>query len=126
MALKKWQTAGLWVLQLLLTFIFANVGRIKLFGGEGWAAAFRAWGYPEHFYELVGGIEGIGGLALLHPRTAGYGAGAVMVIMAGATVHHLRRGEWDRALMTAVLFLLLAVIAYARRPKFLRKGTASS
>ena len=126
MALKKWQTAGLWVLQLLLTFIFVNVGRIKLFGGEGSASAFRAWGYPEHFYLLVGAAEGLGGLALLHPRTAGYGAGALMVVMVGATVHHLRRGEWDRALMTTLLLLLLAVIAYARRPQFMRKSAVST
>ena len=123
--MKRLKTIALWALQILLAFLFFQVGRMK-FTVPRWEQTFRETGYPDHFYQVVGGIELLGGLSLLIPQAAGYGAPAVMVIMVGAFVHHLRRAEWANAPVPVVLFLLLAIVAYARRPSFLRNLHGSS
>jgi len=122
----KLQLIGLWALQILLAFVFAHVGRSKLFTGRsGWDAAFRQWGYPDHFYLLIGALEGLGGLLLLLPQTAFYGATLLCTVMAGAVIHHLLRGEM-RAFSPGVLLLLAGVVLYARRPAFLRRRVGSA
>ena len=119
--MEKARKIALWVLQILLTVLFANVGWIKL-SSPGWPKTFREWGYPEHFYVVVGVVEMLGGLSLLIPRAAGYGAPAVMVIMLGAVGHHLWRREWTHVPGVILLLALLGVVAWARRPAFLRKN----
>jgi len=117
----KLQWFGLWALQILLAFVFVNVGRIKLLTRRGgWEAAFREWGYPDHFFLLIGALEGLGGLLLLLPRTAFYGAVLLCTVMGGAVIHHLLRGE-IRAFIPGVLLLLSGIVLYARRPDYLRR-----
>lgn len=121
----KPQRIALWVLQILLAFMFLQVGFGKLWDGNAWAGQFRQWGYPERFYLAVGFAELLGGLAILVPRTAGYGSIVLMTVMGGATVHHLLRHE-TTAGFTLLLFAFLAIIAYARRPAFLRARQVGS
>jgi len=103
----------LWVLQVLLAALFSIQGVLKLGGSPAWIARFRAWGYPEHFYLVVGLIELCGAIALLIPRAAKFGALLLMAAMAAAALTHTvhREPQW---VTTLVLFVLLAIIVYAR------------
>ena len=119
--MKKVKTVALWLLQILLAFVFVNIGRDK-FTSENWPARFHHWGYPEHFYLVVGFLEAAGGLALLIPRTAFYGAAALFSIMLGAAATHLVHAEFRQFTSPLVFLVLLSIVLYARRPERLRRS----
>ncbi len=117
----KTKSVAIWVLQILLVFPFLAAGIPKLTGNPAWIARFRGYGYPEKFYLLVGALELLGAVALLIPRLATYGATVLIAVMIGATATHLLHSEAPRALFTALLIVLLATVAYARRPDFISR-----
>src|SRR5262245_27558178 len=80
-----------WVLSIGLAFIFLMAGVPKLAGAEAHIRHFAVWGYPDWFRLVVGAIETASALSVLVPRFAWIGAGALMVIMAGATYTHVIR-----------------------------------
>jgi len=109
--MKKAKTIFVWVLQALLCLQFTLVGTGK-FMDRVWEPRFRHWGYPEHFYQVIGALELLGGLSLLIPRLAGYGAAVLIVIMIGAAATHLVHEErWTSPVFPLVL---LSVVAAAR------------
>ena len=103
-----------WVLQLLLAALFAIQGIMKLSGSPAWISRFRAWGYPDRFYLVVGLAELLGAVLLLIPRLARIGAVMLLVVMVGATATHLIHRE-PQILTTMVLATLLAIVLYMRR-----------
>jgi uncharacterized membrane protein YphA (DoxX/SURF4 family) len=103
-----------WVLQSLLAALFAIQGIVKLSGSSVWISRFRAWGYPDRFYFVVGLAELLGAVLLLIPRLAKFGAVMLIVVMAGATVTHLIHRE-PQFVTTIVLVALLAIVLYMRR-----------
>jgi uncharacterized membrane protein YphA (DoxX/SURF4 family) len=121
--MKKLKTVGMWLLQILFAFLFILVGSGKFLQSEMWAGRFAGWGYPDGFSYLIGGLEVLGGLALLIPLVAGIGAAGLVVILVGAVGTHGLHGEpfwWP-----LVFGLLLSVVVYLRRPPFLRKAENS-
>jgi len=77
-------------------------------------ARFQQWGYPDHFYLLVGVAELAGAIALLIPWLVRFGVALLMAIMVGAAATHVIHGE--RQVVTAVVILaLLGLILYLRR-----------
>ena len=110
--MQKAKTIALWVLQVLLCLLFTLIGYEK-FVNPIWARRFQAWGYPDHFYQLIGALEVLGALSLLVPRLAGYGAAGLMVIMVGAGATHLVHGE-KQWVSPAVFLVLLSIIAVVR------------
>lgn len=114
--MKKAKTIFIWVLQVLLCMQFTLVGTGK-FMDRFWEPRFRNWGYPDHFYQVIGLLELLCGLSLLIPRVAGYGAIGIMAIMTGAAATHLVHGErWTSPLIP----LVLASIVAAARLRFRR------
>jgi len=105
---------GFWILQFLLAALFAIQGIIKLSGSPAWVSRFRGWGYPDHFYFVVGLIELLGSIALLIPRIAKLGALLLIVVMTGATVTHVAHRE-PQVFTALVLIALLAITLYVRR-----------
>jgi uncharacterized membrane protein YphA (DoxX/SURF4 family) len=81
------------VLALYLSQLFLRMGWGKFGGDRFWTTAFAGWGYPAWFRVLVGAVEVTGGVAILVPRVASYGALALAVVMMGAwstLAHDLR------------------------------------
>jgi uncharacterized membrane protein YphA (DoxX/SURF4 family) len=74
---------------------------------------FRVWGYPDHFYLVIGAIEVAGGLCLLVPRLAAYGAATLVLVMLGAGLTQVLRGGRN-GVGEFVFALLLALVAVAR------------
>jgi uncharacterized membrane protein YphA (DoxX/SURF4 family) len=109
-------TIALWVATVLLAGQFLLAGSLK-FVSPVMAEHFAQWGYPDWFRVLIGVVEVGGAVALLLPRTAFYAACALGVVMVGAAGTHLLHGEVPVAAVPVVLLVLLALVAYARRPR---------
>jgi putative oxidoreductase len=111
------KTIALWLLQILLTVPMVGSG-LQKFTSPAWPRMFRVWGYPDHFYLVIGAIELIAGLGLLVPKTATPSALILMVVMVGAAITQMLNGR--NGVGELVFCALLAVIAYARWPAWLR------
>ena len=81
--MRSLKIAGTWLLQALLAIVMVGPGYQK-FTGPVWERMFRSWGYPDHFYLVIGAVEVIGGLALLIPKFTSYSAIVLAVVMLGA------------------------------------------
>ncbi len=110
------KTTAVWILSGLLALLYLFAGATKLAGMQMHVEHFAHWGYPDWFRLVVGATEVIFGAALLVLQVAFYGAVALGIDMVGAMYTELFRGEPPRAAFPLVLLLLLAVVAYARRP----------
>jgi uncharacterized membrane protein YphA (DoxX/SURF4 family) len=120
--MSKLKVIGLWALQVILAVPFVPAGLSKVSSNPGLVRMFERMGYPDGFYMVVGVVELAGALGMLIPPVTPYAAGALMCVMAGATYSHLAIGDpVGRAAFTFALFLLLGLVAWARRPAFLRK-----
>jgi uncharacterized membrane protein YphA (DoxX/SURF4 family) len=124
--MSKVKHVALWVLQILLAVMFLGVGIGKVLHGAQWIEKFRLWGYPENFYLVIAATEVFGAIGLLGPRLSGYAAGTLAVVMIGAFVTHLLHSEFPNLVPTGLFTLLLAIVAYQRRPDFVRKSPAKS
>ena len=76
---------------------------------------FARWGYPDHFYLVIGAVEVAAGLALLVPRLAASAAAILIVVMIGAGATHVLHNEQRRLPEIAVLIVMLGLVAYGRR-----------
>ncbi len=113
---KSKKNIALWVIQALLAAFFALQGVMKLAGGEEVVANFQRWGFPERFYLLIGGLELLGGIGVLIPRTTFYAAAGLILILIGAAVTHITHGEAAMLAMPIIPLLLLAAVAWLRKP----------
>lgn len=103
----------LWVFQVLLALLFAVAGIAK-FMDPTWVRNFARWGYPDGFYMVIGVLELVGGLSLLVPRVASYGATMLGVIMIAASLTHAVHGESARVTPPLVYLALLAAVGALR------------
>ncbi|HKE05681.1 MAG TPA: DoxX family protein [Blastocatellia bacterium] len=115
----KVKTFILWVLQVLFA-LFYTIQGIAKFNSSSWIDRFRSYGYPDHFYLVIGVLEVLGGVSLLIPKMTGYGAALLAVIMGGACLTHLAHHETPNAIATAVFMILLGLLAYGRRRVWIR------
>lgn len=88
------RVALVWVVTLFLTQAFVGAGYLKLGDSSGWTQAFLEWGYPDWFRRTIGVLELLGGLLILWPRVAFYGALLIFAVMVGAVATHFRVGEF--------------------------------
>jgi uncharacterized membrane protein YphA (DoxX/SURF4 family) len=108
---------AVWIVTLFLAVVMVGPGMQK-FTGATWERMFRAWGYPDNFYLVIGAIEVVGGMLLLIPRTASAAGIMLSVVMMGAAVTHRVAG--DRSGIGELVFAaLLLLIAYVRWPGIL-------
>ena len=119
-------TIALWIVQGLLALIFVITGSFKFFqtkekviaSGGTWAEDFK-----PGIIKIIAGMELISGLAVIVPKLLGHGryltfmgAAIIAVIMAGAIYTHIRRKEFQHAIINTVFLLMAIFVAYAGRP----------
>lgn len=115
-------TKAVWVVQVLLALAFAAAGGMKLTTpkadleaqGMGWAAEFT-----QTQVQLIGAAEVAGAVGLVVPAAAGLlpiltpvAAAALTLLMGGAVMTHVQRGEPPFAPL--VLGALAAAVAWRR------------
>jgi putative oxidoreductase len=124
--MKYLRIGGTWLLQLLLAVLMAGPGTSK-FTGPTWERMFRAWGYPDGFYLVIGAIEVIGGICLLIPKLASFSAMLLAAVMAGAAYTQIFRGSRDGVgeFVFMSLLLVLAALRWRDRLRFNRAVAAT-
>jgi len=118
--MTKLKIVALWVVQALMALVMVGPG-VQKFTSPVWQRMFRVWGYPDHFYLVIGAIEVVAGLGLLVPRLATPAALVLMCVMLGAAITRGLNGV--NPVGELVFFTLLGVIAYARRPSFAARAS---
>jgi uncharacterized membrane protein YphA (DoxX/SURF4 family) len=110
----------LWVLQVLLAAAFLAHGWMFLFPPENLVAVMNAAISPAFrlFIGVAEVLAAIGltlpGLTRLLPWLVPAAAAGLMIVMIGAVIFHLSRGELSSAISTAILFALVTFVAYMR------------
>lgn len=112
---RKVKNVITWVLQVLLGLEFILAGQAKFTRMDTWAKMFREFGYPDHIYLLVGGLELIGAALVFIPKTASKAAFGLAMIMTGALLTHAIHLEWDRVVVTGILAGLSGLLFWLRR-----------
>ena len=110
--MTRLKTLGIWLLQILLAVVLVGPGMQK-FTSPAWERMFRTWGYPDHFYLVIGAIEVAAGIGLLVPKVASASAITLMVVMAGAAVTQITVGGRN-GVGELVFCALLGVVALVR------------
>ncbi|MEM7414322.1 MAG: DoxX family protein [Gemmatimonadota bacterium] len=118
---KRVRLVVCWVLGLYLAYLFVIQGWDK-FDPEGmWAGPFEEWGYPVWLRIVVGGVEVVGGIALLVPWVATWGGVSLAVIMTGAGVTRASGGHWVDVAWIVLYAVVCVWIAWEwrawRRPR---------
>jgi uncharacterized membrane protein YphA (DoxX/SURF4 family) len=111
------------ILTALLGAMFVMRGGMKIISPSETAGVFENWGYPGWLGVATGVIELVCGVLLFIPRFVIYAAGALVVVMAVATVTHLKAGETDRLALPIVLLVIAAVVALMRWRETKSKGS---
>jgi putative oxidoreductase len=112
-------TVVLWVVQIGLALFFAAAGAMKLAGDPTAVAMYETIGLGQWFRYLTGICEVAGAIGLLVPRLSGVAATGLIGVMIGATVTNLFviPGAAPSAVMTVLLAVVFALIAWARLPQ---------
>ena len=116
----------LWLITLFLALVCLRSGWLKVSGNIFWVRDFHRWGYPDWFRLVVGITELISTALLLVPRLASFGASLFALVMLGAIFTHYTNNETGRLPFNLLLLTLSLVIAFARRPSFLRSERSST
>ncbi len=106
----------LWVPTVLLGVFFVFVGIPKFLPNQPWERMFQDWGYPQGSHLLIGGLEVLGGVLLLVPRTTRYASYLLAMIMMGATVTHLIHDEMFNVTFTLGLAVVVLLLSWFHRP----------
>jgi uncharacterized membrane protein YphA (DoxX/SURF4 family) len=121
---------ALWILQILLAVLYAWHGwlfvapppeLVEIMNAE-FAPWFRIFLGVAEWLAAAGLI--LPGVTRIMPWLTALAAAGLMIVMSGATVVHLFRGEIGSAISAAVLFGLVTFVAYMRwkvKPISLRK-----
>ena len=110
----------LWVLQALLAAAFLAHGLLFLFPPADMVELMNAT-IPPAFRLFLGVAEVLAAVGLtlpaitrVQPWLVACAAAGVMIVMIGATVLHIARGEVSSAIITAILLVMATFVAYMR------------
>jgi len=120
----------LWILQVVLAALFLLHGWLYVVWPPAMVEQMRqrnpnpqqdVLGISPGFRRFIGIAEWLAVVALIAPGLSGIlpwltplAAFGLMIVMAGAVVHHLRRGEPQQAIAAGIIFLLVTIVAYMR------------
>jgi uncharacterized membrane protein YphA (DoxX/SURF4 family) len=112
----------LWVLQFLLGIYFFMTGIVHFIVPPGLPAPM-AWMYElpsglHYFSGIAEILAGVGlilpGLTRIQPRLTTFAALGLVLLMLGAAVWHLPRGEFQNIVMNLILAGVVGFLAYGR------------
>lgn len=114
----------LWIISSVLAIAFLVAGAMKLAQPrEKLAAAGMGWTeeVPSGSIKAIGLVEVLGALGLILPALTGIAtvlvpvaATGLVIVMVGAIITHLRRGEKQMAVINVVLAALALIVAVGR------------
>lgn len=115
---------ALWIAAALLAVAFVVAGMTKLFSSREQLEKNMAWVKDSSmgFVRLLGLLEVLGAIGVIVPGAFGiagvlvpWAAIGLAILMAGAVVVHVQRGEGIKGSAPAIVLLLLAVfVAWGR------------
>lgn len=101
-----------WILQGLLAATFLVAGTTKLANPQMQVAFFEKIGLGQWFRYFTGGLEVIGAILVLVPRTAGFAATLLAMTMVGAVDIHLLITGGSPVPSIVLLVIAIAVTWY--------------
>ncbi len=113
---------GLWTAQIVGAIFFVYTGILHFIVPEGLPGPFE-WMYDlsETMHFITGAAEILGGLGLvlpavtrIQPKLVALAAGGLALLMVGAVVYHIGRGEYSNVGSNVVWILVMAFVAYGR------------
>jgi putative oxidoreductase len=110
--LSKPLNTSFWILQGLLATVFLVAGTAKLASPQMQIALFDKIGFGQWFRYFTAGLEVIGAILVLVPRTAGFGATLLGMIMVGAIEIHLLITGGNPVPSIVLLVMAVAVTWY--------------
>jgi uncharacterized membrane protein YphA (DoxX/SURF4 family) len=117
MSVRRSPPKWLWVLHILAALAFLFVGGLKIAGTSPEVnQLFDKIGIGQWFRYLTGGLEIIGAIALLVPRSSVFGALLLSCIMVGAVITHVFV-VGGNPVPAIVLLVLTGSIAWLRLSK---------
>ena len=123
---------ALWIVSGLLGLIFIITGSFKLFqtrekviaSGGAWAGDFE-----PGIVKIIAGVELISGLSVIVPRLLGHGryltfmgAASIALIMTGSIYTHIRRKEFQHAIINSVFLLMGLFVVFMPAGRFETKN----
>jgi uncharacterized membrane protein YphA (DoxX/SURF4 family) len=109
---SKALNVAFWILQGLLAATFLVAGTTKLANPQMQVAFFEKIGLGQWFRYFTGGLEVIGAILVLAPRTAGFAATLLAMTMVGAVDIHLLITGGSPVPSIALLVIAIAVTWY--------------
>jgi uncharacterized membrane protein YphA (DoxX/SURF4 family) len=115
--------AALWVLQIVLSVLFAWTGWTKLISGENDLRGAVSWtvDIPVSLVRVIGIVELLGALGLvlpaatrIRPQLTPIAASCLTTVMMLAVMFHLYRGDTRLVLIPAMLAIAGLVVAWGR------------
>ena len=110
----------LWVFQVLLAVAFFAHGAMMVAPPAAIAAQMNA-SLPRWFQLFLGIAEVLAAVGLVLPGVTriqtwlvSWAAGGIIIVMISATGYHLARGEVSSAVITLILLVMAAFVAYMR------------
>ncbi|MFO7564267.1 MAG: DoxX family protein [Enhygromyxa sp.] len=110
--IRRIVNASLWLAALISASVFLVAGIAKLAGRMD--PQFEAWGFDGRIALVIGVLELVGAIGLLLPRTAGWSALGLSVLMIGAIGTHVANADPIAALLPAGILGLLALVLWGR------------
>ncbi len=107
-------TISIWVLRVLVALMFLAAATMKLTSQPMMVAEFEQVGLGQWFRFLTGGLELIGAIAVLAPRTSILGALLLLLVDAGAFVAQIAVLHMDWV-HTIVIGAVIALLIYLQR-----------
>lgn len=117
-----WKNSVLWVLQWLFGVYFIAIGVMHFIVPEGLPGPME-WMYDlsDTMHVVVGIAEILGGIGLIvpsltriQPQLTVYAAAGLILVMIGAVVFHIDRGENASVATNVIIGAVLAFVAYGR------------
>ncbi|MGH1366684.1 MAG: DoxX family protein [Calditrichia bacterium] len=115
MTANKISFYGSWLLQIILGLLFLAAGAGKFLAAEVWIAKFSSWGFPQHFYLLIGLVELAAAVLLFIPRLFNYAIITLTAIMLGAVLTHLVHQEFAEIIRPIVFLLFLSFLFFLKK-----------